>query len=368
MALISITELAALAADALRASGASETMARVTAKYLVVAESQGLATHGVMRVPSYCGHLKSGRANGAAAPRIVNEKPAACLIDAGNGLGFEPCEFAIGQAIERASQHGIGFAGVTNSHHCGALGILLEPVAAAGMVGLAFSNAPAAIMAWGGKRPLLGTNPVAAVFPREKWRADSLPAAPAVRGQRAQALAATSDCSANEEWRGPPLVIDLSLTQVTRGQIMLLAKEGKPIPEGWGMDKDGNPTTDAQKILVGGSLYAVGGLKGTMLALAVELLCCALTGAALSHEVESMHTSDGPPLRLGQAFLAVDPAALAGSDVYFESVETLIAAMLEDDDTRLPGDRRHALAARAAKDGIEVNADLEKQLRELARR
>jgi (2R)-3-sulfolactate dehydrogenase (NADP+) len=225
-------------------------------------------------------------------------------------------------------------AGVTNSHHCGALGILLKPVAAAGMVGLAFSNAPAAIMAWGGKRPLFGTNPVAAVFPRKERN---------------------------------PLVVDLSLTQVTRGRIMLLAKEGKPIPEGWGMDEDGNPTTDAQKILVGGSLHAVGGLKGTMLALVVELLCCALTGAALSHEVESIHLNDGAPMRLGQAFLVVDPAALAGSDVYFERVETLVAVMLEDDGVRLPGDRRHALAARAAQDGIEISSGLEKQLRELAR-
>ena len=149
---------------------------------------------------------------------------------------------------------------------------------------------------------------------------------------------------------------------------MLLAKAGKPIPEGWGMDKDGNPTTDAQKILVGGSLHAVGGLKGTMLALAVELLCCALTGAALSHEVPSMHTNDGPPLQLGQAFLAIDPGALAGRDIYFERIETLVAAMLEDDGVRLPGDRRHALAAKAAKEGIEVPAELEKQLRELAGR
>jgi (2R)-3-sulfolactate dehydrogenase (NADP+) len=335
MALIPIAELTALAAAALRASGASESMARITAKYLVAADTQGLATHGVMRVPSYCGHLDSGRANGAAVPKIINEKPAACLIDAGNGLGFEACEYAVGQALQRARKHGTGFAGVTNSHHCGALGILLEPVAAAGMVGLAFSNASAAIMAWGGKRPLYGTNPVAAIFPR---------------------------CNK------VPLVIDLSLTQVTRGQIMLMAKEGKPIPEGWGMDKDGNPTTDAQKILVGGSLYAVGGLKGTVLALAVELLCCALTGAALSHEIASMHTSDGPPLRLGQAFLAVDPAALAGSDVYFERVETLVGAMLEDEGVRLPGDRRHALVASASKNGIEVPADLQQQLRELARR
>lgn len=334
MPLKPIADLTALAAAALKNHGASDAMANVTARYLVAANVQGLATHGVMRVPSYCGHLEVGRANGAAVPKIIHEKAAACLIDAGNGLGFEACELAVAQAVARARAQGTGLAGVTNSHHCGALGILLEPVAAAGMVGLAFSNASAAIMPWGGTRPLFGTNPVAAIFGRRN---------------------------------APPIVVDLSLTQVTRGQIMLLAKEGKPIPEGWGMDKDGNPTTDAQKILVGGSLYAVGGLKGTMLALAVELLCCALTGAALSHEVESMHTNDGPPLRLGQAFLAVDPGALAGSDVYFERVETLVAAILADDGVRLPGDRRHALASRAERDGVEIAADLEQQLRTLAR-
>lgn len=334
MANISIEALTALAAAALRSSGAAGSMARVTAKYLVAADAQGLGTHGVARVPTYCGHLKSGRARGDAVPRIANQKAAACLIDAGDGLGFEPSEFAIQQAIERAAKHGVGFAGVTKSHHCGALGILLEAVAARGMVGLAFSNASAAIMAWGGKRPLFGTNPVAAIFPRES---------------------------------GNPMVIDMSLTQVTRGQIMLLANEGKPIPAGWGMDKDGNPTTDAQKILVGGSLHAVGGLKGTMLALAVELLCCALMGAALSHEVGSMHLNEGAPMNLAQAFLVIDPAALAGQAAYFERIETLIAAMLEDDDVRLPGDRRHTLAARARKDGIAISADLEKQLRALAR-
>lgn len=335
MALMPMRELTTLAAAALRAHGASEKMARAAARCLVAADANGLATHGVMRVPSYCGHLDTGRANGAAVPKIVNEKPAACLIDAGNGLGFEPCELAVAQAIARARKQGAGFAGVTNSHHCGALGVLLEPVAAAGMVGLAFSNASSAIMAWGGKRPLFGTNPVAAIFARKG---------------------------------ASPLIVDLSLTQVTRGQIMLHVKDGKPIPEGWGMDKDGNPTTDAQKILVGGSLYAVGGLKGTMLALAVELLCCALTGAALSHEVASMHTPDGPPLQLGQAFLAIDPGALAGNDVYFERIETLIAAMLQDEGVRLPGDRRHTLVTRAVKEGVEVAADLEKRLRGLASR
>jgi len=333
MPIKSIIELTALAAAALKAHGASEPMARTTAKYLVAADVQGLATHGVMRVASYCGHLAVQRAHGAAVPKIVNEKAAACLIDAGNGLGFEACEMAVAQAVARARTQGMGFAGVTNSHHCGALGILLEPVAAAGMVGLAFSNASSAIMPQGGTRAIFGTNPVAAVFGRRN---------------------------------APPIVVDLSLTQVTRGQIMLYAKEGKPIPDGWGMDKDGQPTNDAQKILVGGSLYAVGGLKGTMLALAVELICCALTGAALSHEVASMHTNEGPPLRLGQSFIAIDPGALAGSEVYFERVETLVAAILADEGVRLPGDRRHALAATAAQQGVHVGDEVFKQLQTLA--
>ncbi len=335
MPTVSIDALTILAAGALRASGASESSAAITAKYLVAADAQGLGTHGVARVPTYCGHLKSKRARGDATPRIVNEKKAACLVDAGDGLGFEPCVFAIGQAIERAQKYGVGFAGVTRSHHCGALGILLEDVAERGMVGIAFSNASAAIMAWGGTRPLFGTNPVAAIFPRKG---------------------------------AAPLVIDMSLTQVTRGQIMLYANAGKAIPEGWGMDKDGNPTTDAQKILVGGSLHAVGGLKGTMLALAVEILCCALMGAALSHEVGSIYVHDGEPMNLGQAFLVIDPAALAGRDAYLERIETLIAAMEEDKEVRLPGARRVENVARAAKEGIEIPAELEKQLRELAQR
>jgi len=332
---LSIEALTSLAADALRAAGAARSAADITAKYLVAADAQGLGTHGVARVPTYCDHLKSGRARGDAVPRIAHEKAAACLVDADYGLGFEPTEFALKEGVDRAAKHGVAFVGVTKSHHCGALGILLEPVAARGMVGIAFSNAPSAIMAWGGTKPIFGTNPVAAIFPRRS---------------------------------GAPLVIDMSLTQVTRGQIMLYANAGKPIPEGWGRDKDGNPTTDAHKILIGGSLHAVGGLKGTMLAFAVEILCCALMGAALSHEVEPMLVNNGKPMNLGQAFLVIDPGALTGNERYLERIETLIAAMLQDDEVRLPGARRVDEAARAATDGIEIPDDLAKQLDALARR
>ncbi|MGZ8263518.1 MAG: Ldh family oxidoreductase [Burkholderiales bacterium] len=333
MSSISIESLTSLAASALKRSGAIATQAEAAAKYLVAADAQGLPTHGVARVPTYCGHLRSGRARGDVQPRVIRDSGGTCLVDAQSGLGFEPCEYAVRLACERAMEHGIAFAGVTNSHHCGALGLLLEPAAERKLVAFAFSNAPAAIPAWGGTKALYGTNPVAAIFPRA---------------------------------HGSPIVVDLSLTQVTRGQILLLQREGKPIPAGWGMDKHGNPTTDAHEILFGGSLHAVGGLKGTMLALAVELVCCALTGAKLSRDVQSMHTDEGPPLALGQAFIGIDPGLLAGGDVYNQRVEALIDAMLEEPGVRLPGERRRECEERARREGIEIGEALLAELRALA--
>src|SRR3954468_21629025 len=112
MPILSIDALTTLAAEALRKQGAVDAAARTTAKYLVAADAQGLGTHGVARVPTYCDHLRSGRARGDAVPRIAHEKPAACLVDAGYGLGFEPTEFALKEAIARAAKHGLAFVGV----------------------------------------------------------------------------------------------------------------------------------------------------------------------------------------------------------------------------------------------------------------
>ena len=332
MTTLSIAVLTALATDALARAGAGPEMAAATARALVAAEAQGLASHGLSRVAQYAGHLRCGRENGEARPRVHQQKAAALLVDAQEGLAFPACALAVREAIRSAGEAGAAFAGVTNSHHFGAAAYHLEPVAEAGMVGLAFGNSPAAMPAWGGKRALFGTNPIAAVFPRRA---------------------------------GPPLVIDLSLSEVARGKLMVAAKQGKPIPPGWALDKDGNPTTDPKAGLEGMMLPA-GGVKGAMLALVVELLCCALTGAAYGFEADSFFTDEGNRPRIGQAFLVIDPGALAGAGVFDERIETLVAAMLADADVRLPGQRRHALAAAAESGGIEIAPALLDQLRTLA--
>lgn len=305
---------------ALLQSGASRAMADATVKALIYADSRGLASHGLSRVLQYAAHLKNGRANGVAVAKVVNSKAAACLIDAEEGLAFPACELAISEAIARAKISGACFVGVTNSHHFGAVAYHLEAVAAASMVGLAFGNSPAAMPAWGGKRGIFGTNPIAAAFPR-----------------------------ANDA----PLLIDLSLSEVARGKLMIAAKKGESIPLGWALDKDGKPTTDP-KAGMEGTMLPAGGVKGAMLALVVELLCCALTGAAFGFEVDSFFVDAGNRPRIGQAFLVIDPDAMAGREVFFERIETLIAAMLADEGVRLPGYRRLGLAAESATSGIEI--------------
>src|SRR5579862_1901072 len=163
---IPLDELEALMAAALRRCGASPAMATATARALTAAEAEGIASHGASRIPQYCGHLKNGRAKGSAVPEVVRDSKAAALVDAKLGLAFDACALAIEEAAKRARQFGVAFVAVTNSNHFGVAAYHLEALASAGFVSLAFGNSPAAMPAWGGKRALFGTNPIAAVFPR----------------------------------------------------------------------------------------------------------------------------------------------------------------------------------------------------------
>jgi (2R)-3-sulfolactate dehydrogenase (NADP+) len=321
---VPLDELRTLVHSALRAAGAGEAMAASTARSLVLAEAQGLGSHGLSRVAQYATHLKNGRCNGAAQPTVARERGAAVQIDAGEGLAFPACDLAVREAIARAQSHGVAFAGVMNSHHAGVIVDHLRAVADAGLVGIALTNSPAAMPAAGGKHPIFGTNPVAAVFPRRS---------------------------------GDALMIDLSLSEVARGKVMVAAKKGEPIPPGWALDANGLPTTDAKAALEG-SMLPIGAAtssKGAMLALIVELLVTAVIGAQFGFEASSFFVDAGNRPRLGQVFIVIDPGALAGRDGYLDRIEVLVAEMLRDDGVRLPGARREALRRKAEAEGIEVS-------------
>lgn len=329
---LTMAEAEALAIAALARAGANPEMAAATARALIAGEAEGQAGHGLSRVPQYAAFLGNGRADGAAVPAVIAQRGGAALVDARHGLAYPALALAVDQAAIRAAAQGVAFLGIVNSHHAGAMSLPVAALARRGYVALAFTNSPAAMPVPGGRRPLMGTNPVAAAFPRRDE---------------------------------PPMVIDMALSEVARGKIMVAAKAGKPIPAGWALDAEGNPTTDP-KAALSGAMLAMGGTKGALLALIVELLCCALTGSAFGFEADSFFQDEGNRPRLGHALIAIDPGALAGREAFLDRVEFLLAAMQADPGVRLPGSRRAALAARAAAEGLEVPDALLLTLRSLA--
>jgi (2R)-3-sulfolactate dehydrogenase (NADP+) len=326
---VDLDRLTTLVEAELIRAGANAAMAASTAKALVLAEAQGLTSHGLSRVAQYTLHLKNGRANGEAVPVISKRKGGALLVDAHEGLAFLACELAVNEAILAAQSNGIAFAGVMRSHHCGVVVDLLRAVADVGMVGLGFANSPAAMSAAGGRHPIFGTNPIASIFPR--------------RDQT-------------------PLLIDLSLSEVARGKIMVAAKEGRTIPLGWALDSKGQPTTDPAAALAGSMLPFGSGSgaspKGAMLALMVELLVSAMIGANFGYEASSFFVDEGNRPGLGQGFIVFDPGALAGREQFLDRIEVLISEILKDNGVRLPGARREALRLKAISEGLVVPDDL----------
>ncbi|HEX7072870.1 MAG TPA: Ldh family oxidoreductase [Hyphomicrobiaceae bacterium] len=325
-------ELERIIAAALVASNTSAHNARSVAVALAQAEVDGQKGHGLSRVPSYTAQAKSGKVDGHAVPEVRQTRPGSLVIDARHGFAYPALDEAIARLPELARTCGIAAAGITRSHHFGVAGRTVERLAEEGVVALVFGNTPHAMAPWGGRRPVFGTNPIAFAAPQ--------------RGE-------------------PPVVVDLALSQVARGKIMVAAQKGETIPAGWALDANGEPTTDAKAALKG-TLMPLGGAKGAALAFMVEVLAVALTGANFAFEATSFFDDKGPPPGVGQFLLAIDPAAFAGSEAFLDRFAVLASAIGQDPGARLPGSRRLALRKAAARNGVAVDSKLLDEVRALA--
>jgi len=252
-------------------------------------------------------------------------------VDAADGFAYPAIRLGLDRAVDVAAEIGVAAVSIGNSHHCGACGYHLESVADRELLALGFSNTPAAIAPWSGTRGSFGTNPIGCACPR--------------RGH-------------------PPIIVDLSLSAVPRGKIMLAEKRGEAIPEGWALDAEGHATTDARAAMAG-TMLPMGEAKGAALAMMVELLTAALAGANFAYEASSFFTADGPPPRIAQTFVVIDPRAFGGQ-AFLDRVEALAAQVLSQPGTRLPGERRHANRAAARAHGVEIGEDLLAELRRRA--
>jgi (2R)-3-sulfolactate dehydrogenase (NADP+) len=321
-----------LIARALIASRTSPPNAASVARALTAAEIDGQTGHGLHRIASYAAQAASGKVDGFATPEARQNRPGALLVDAKFGFAYPALDLAIDRLPAMAREAGIAAAAITRSHHFGVAGHTVERLAERGLVALIVGNTPKAMAAWGGREPVFGTNPLAFAAPR--------------RG-------------------AAPVVVDLALSQVARGKILASAIKGDPIPPGWAVDADGRPTTDAKAALAG-ALLPLGGAKGSALALMVEIMAVALTGANFAFEASSFFEAGGAPPGVGQFLMAIDPAAFAGDDAFLDRMATLAAAIETDNDARLPGSRRLALREKANREGLEIDAALLAEVRALA--
>ncbi len=325
---LSLAEVDDLTFKALTASGTSETNARSVTRSVVASEAEGIHSHGLARLPTYCEHARCDKIDGMAEPSIARVAPAAVRADARDGFAHPAIDLGLESLLPLAKETGIAALAVVNSYNCGVCGYHVERIADAGLVALGFVNAPASIAPWGGRKAMFGTNPISCAVPREG---------------------------------APPFVIDQSSSVVAKSEVIVHAQKNEPIPEGWAFDAEGRPTTDPKAALAGGTMVPSGAYKGAGIALIVEVLAAAVTGATLSMNASSFADNEGGPPRTGQMFIAIDPNAFAGPG-FAGRIEQLVAGIKGQDGARLPGDRRLTARARTARDGVTIRKALHDRL------
>lgn len=323
----SFIEIVQLAYQGLRAAGIGHDASADTALFLALAEADGLASHGLARVAQYAGHAKHGRVNTKAKAQAHQYKAASALVDGQDGLAFPAIKLATDLSVRLANAQGIGLVAIKNTHHYGVAGHYTEAAARAGYVSILLGNTPAAMPMAGGKKALFGTNPLAAAFP--------------VRGK-------------------DPLVIDMSLSAVARGKLLVASKKGESIPLGWALDAEGRPTTDPNEGLKG-AMVPLGGDKGALLALMIELLAVGLSGSQFSYEADTFFAMKGNKPRLGQLLITIDPG-LSGQSIYNKRISNLLATLANEDGIRLPGERRFKRRAQALRSGVPVNESVVQEI------
>jgi len=329
--ILSVTEIEALVTAALIAADTSEANAASLARAVAQAEREGLASHGLIYVPTYSTHVRCGKVNGTAKPTLTRPRPSVVRVDAGTGFAHPAIELGFSALIPAAREAGIACLAISQSYNCGVLGYHVERLAAAGLLGLGFTNAPASIAPAGGTRPLIGTNPFALSVPGPD---------------------------------GPVLTIDQSASVIAKSELLKRVRRGEPIPEGWALDAEGRPTTEPTAAMAG-TMAPSGGYKGVGIGLLTEIMAAALTGATLGIDAAPFSGDAGGPPRTGQCFIAIAPETISGG-LFAERIAALAAAIAGQPGARMPGSRRAAARAKADRDGIRVDSGILAQVRALA--
>ena len=272
-------------------AGACPEHARITAEGLVEADLCGVETHGVSRMEVYLRRLEAGAVLGEGVFTVVKEYAGAALCDGGGALGQVTARKAMELACDKARTAGCYTVFVRNSSHYGMAAIYARMAAERGLVGITATNAPPALAPWGSHEAYFGPNPLAIAVPGRNGTAFCLDMAPSI---------------------------------IPRGKLMLAIQKGESIPEGWAVDKEGNPTTDP-KLAWEGTLLPIGGPKGAGLTMSLDVLCGLIPGAALGPHIGNLFNNMSRTQDVGHVFTVIDPELFTGREAFVEQVEQMLA-------------------------------------------
>lgn len=320
---IAVAELQALVERVLVAHGLAPANAPVVASTIVWAERDGSRSHGLQRLAGYLSSLKSGWVDGKAEPVIEEAGPSLLKVDARNGFAQVALAHAAVPLRSMADRQGTATMATANSHHFAALWPDVEPFAADGYIVLTMIHSRARIVAWGGSKKVLGTNPMAFGCPRQ--------------GR-------------------PPVVWDQASSIMSQGDVLLASSAKRQLPPNIGVDAEGRATTDPDAVLKGGALLPFASAKGSSIAFMIEILSAALTGAKFGFEDTSAKMPGAITSNAGQFMLLIDPRR-TGSDRFVHRVELLIEHLLAAGTERMPGDHRYVRRAVAEREGIAISDD-----------
>ncbi len=319
---LSLAVIRRLTHDALYKSGARGAQLQAATESVVSAEAEGIRIVGLGFLSIYCDQLLAKKIDGEAIPKVTHISPSRLHANANNGFCHTAFVAAFDEWISMTRSQGIGLLTVSHSNSGGVVGWFVEKAAQAGMICLGFSNSSPMMSPVGGTKPFHGTNPLAFA------------------------------CPAGED--AAPLVIDMATSQVAYVAVKERADAGLSIPESWGRDASGQPTTDPWDVVNGGQMGPLGGDKGALLALMVDILAGGLGGPNFSYQASSIVDDQGGPMGIGQTFIAIDPGKNPQYMAFLPRIQAMLAAMGEAGSTRYPGLRRADLANKAQTDGIKV--------------
>jgi len=321
-----------VALEALAHAGVPPTHALLQADLLLEAELRGRPSHGLLRLPRVVERI----ANGVADPSATGRHAWAgnfLRVEGEGGLGPVVAVRALDALMDRVAGGGVAVAGIRGNNHLGMLAWYAERVARRGMIMIGLCNSEALVHPWAGRRAMLGTNPVAVGVPTAAG----------------------------------PFVMDMATSLVSMGQIHDHANQNRPIPQGWALDADGDPTTDPHAARLG-SIAPFGGPKGYALGLAFEVLIGALTGCALGPGVRGTLDST-EPCNKGDVFIVIDPRSPQGTArALADYLDAVRLSGSPDARVAVPGDRAAASRAEKMRDGLPVASGIWRRLLELAGR